>query len=315
MAQKITPQSMVPASTPSHLTGEEPSPFFHNPLEFHRIHPLQAAPAYTSSQRQIPLPGEGKTKVVGAQHLGGRKRAVSHLSNLPAVESKKPAAVHENGMMDQAEALFNKRDYPCALKAYEVILQHEPKNQAALYRKSRCCWMLGYLKEAKECLDYLLLLYPKYAQAWARRGALLIQQQKYPEALADLRQGFALVKIPGIFVEYAILLDCYDSFANTTDTTAFHLQHASYDFQGNPQISQDDLHLLRGIFFASYQNYHSAIHELSLAAEGSSNLLAQEILRIVQNIYRRRGHIAKQSPSNVTLQARRIPISALLNDD
>lgn len=309
MAHKIIPRLREPITISSDFTGEKPTLLFQAPiLEFH---PFETAPTYT--QQQVTLPGKDKATAIGKQRL--RKRAAADPTEQPAIEAQQHLSIHSNDLLELADSYLKQRDYLAALKFYELSKNDPAHFQKALYRKSKCCWMLGRLVEAKECLDSLLKFYPDDAQAWARRGAILIQQHEYPEALANLKHGFALSKNPQHLVEYTVLFDCYDSFANATDTTAFHLQHISYDLKGNPLVSEDDLHLLRGIFFASRQNYTSALKELSFADQKPSNSLEKHTLQIVQNLRKRKGHIAGQPTGSVTLQARRVPISALLNND
>lgn len=309
MAQKIIPRSREPIVISSDFTGKKPTLFFQLPIfEFDSFEP---APNDRGSPRQVTLRGEDKTTLIGRKRLGNKKRAAADPQL--ATNTRKRLSIHSNNLIERADSYLRLRQYQNALSFYDsIISKNDPNNlQIALYRKSKCCWMLGHLNDARNCLDHLLELYPNDAEAWARRGAILIQQHEYPEALDNLKRSFVLSKASPFFVEYTILFDCYDSFANATDAPAF--QQVSDDLQGTPRVSEDDLHLLRGIFFASRQNYTSALEELSIPAQKPFNRLAAQTLEVVQNIYARRGHIAREQPKGATSQAKRISISALLN--
>ena len=270
------------------------------------------APKYTNSQEQVRRPGEDKAKDLGTQYLESKKRSAPQSPDKPAaIEQKKKSPSYLIDWRDSAQNFFCEGDYKSALELYENILSDNgPANhKIALYKKSICYWKLGDLKKAKETLDYLLQLFPQYPEGWAKRGAVLIQMQQYPEALSDLKKSFALCQTPS-FLEYVLLLDCYHSFQQIKDIASFYLQHPSFDFDGKPLLSQEDYYFLRGIFFASQKNFSSARTELSLGCQTSSNNLAIKILEIVEKALKRR--LAREG-KHVVLQTGRIPISVLLN--
>jgi len=347
MAQPIHPSSPWFSQMMISFKGSSTTPFLHAPKEFQQLAPIYTnsqgqarhpeedkahaigtqhlenkkrkalrpiAPKYTNSQEQAGYPGEDKSKALGTQHLGSKKRSAPQSPDKPAAIEKENFHLScPINWSDSAQALFCERDYKSALEIYEKILSdNDPTHhKIALYKKSICCWKLGDLKKAKETLDDLLHFFPQYPEGWAKRGAVLIQMHQYPEALSDLKKGVALCST-STFLEFVLLLDCYHSFEQVKDTASFYLQHPSFDFDGKPLLSQEDVYLLRGIFFASQKDFSSACTALSLAWQTSSNSLAIKILATLQRYSKPRIRLRRQERS-VTLQTGRVPISVLLN--
>jgi len=292
------------------FNGEEPLPFLTAPKqESCPIHLRRPPIHYTVNSSYS---GTDKAKAEGENRLALKRRDAPSLDLVP--DLKKQALLNEFEVcINTGNKLFIQQDYAKAMMYYEQVLHSDPYHLAALDRKSTCLWKLGSLKNGIDCLTLILQCYPTHAPTWAKRGAVFIQQHKYPEALADLKKSVAL-NSSRIFLEFVLLLHCYYSFQKVQDTASFYLNYPSRDSQGRQLVSEDDLCLLRGIFFASQQDYRSALQELSKAAQTPTHYFAQIILETVKGTPLCKAHLDLQSKS-VSLKTGVIPISVLLTDE
>jgi len=307
MTNPLTSPSPNLVQAPNDFSGDAPLPSLRGPINFQTVFASNASvKVYTEPTQPCSI---AKTEAVGERALS-KKRAASASSQTPMVRTRgKHSLPPGDRLAAEANNSFVNKDYNSALDLYEKVLMSEPQHETALLRRSMCYWRLGRLKEAITCLDHLLNIYPANANAWAKRGAILIQQHQYPEALAALTKSAALDTTP-FFIEYILLLDCYFSFEQVQSEAYFYLHHIYYNNEGNPLLAEADLHLLRGIFYASVQRYRPALQEFSIAAVTSEKSLAIRIAKIIENSLTR---INCRSIREKSLSVGVVPISVLLN--
>jgi tetratricopeptide (TPR) repeat protein len=250
-----------------------------------------------------------KTQAAANLFFVARWKASQRTSKFVTPVDENNASAYFNILIENAYILFRENNYAAALDLCNHILSNWDLHQhATLYCKSSCLWKLGRLQEAKECLSDLLRFYPRHAESWARRGAISIQQCKYDEALADINRSFHLSKT-GYFLEHRIFADCYGSFKETQNKALFLLHHIPVDSEGRSQIAQEDQHLLRGIFFASQDDYAAAIEELNKINPQKVSRLVQQTLQIFLCQWNSRGRPSKK----IKFIPGVIPVSLLLD--
>ncbi|CCF75306.2 stress-induced-phosphoprotein 1 [Babesia microti strain RI] len=120
-------------------------------------------------------------------------------SALKEVERMKEKAESEAyidvGLADQhrekGNELFNKGEYPAAIKEYDEGVRRNPKdpkiynNRAAAYMK-----LLEYPFALKDC-EKALEIDPNFSKAWARKGNLHMLMKEYQKALQAYDKGLA----------------------------------------------------------------------------------------------------------------------------
>jgi tetratricopeptide (TPR) repeat protein len=218
----------------------------------------------------------------------------------PPPKKSKPRAMP----VAEVDHLFETHKYAEALKAYETILDRHSNDQNAFYKKAVCQWNLGQVEQSIECLNHYLMIYPKDAKAWAKRGAICIQQHQYPQALQDLRKSMELDSSE-VFLEFHIVGACYESFRKVVTSAPYHLRHPA------PSISDKDVHLLRGIFFAAHQEFSSAFKELAKAHQIPPDNLASQISNMIQQRSKRQKDTSEAKKT--LLSTGWLPISSLID--
>jgi tetratricopeptide (TPR) repeat protein len=245
---------------PTQFCGDVPSTFLTGPV-YDRSQEKAAVAHHTPIKKTVSERNE---------RLGKKKRDVSISSEKPLTKRGKASSdLFET--INKANAFFFNSDYVKALPAYEDVLKIDPSHFTALYRQSVCSWKLGSLPEAIKGLNDLLKHDPSDAEAWATRGAILIQLYQYDKALSDLKRSVSLNNSPD-FIEHILLPYSYYSLREIQKL-------ANENLPQDPQpISETDLYLLRGLFLGSQKNYCSAIEALAYAAVTPTNSLAIAIL-------------------------------------
>jgi tetratricopeptide (TPR) repeat protein len=225
----------------------------------------------------------------------------------PLLQKTKPPKKPKSRLMkpvENGDDLFEARQYAEALQVYEKLLLLYSHNQNALYKKAVCQLNLGQIQASGNCFSDYLQIYSNDAKAWARKGGILIQQHQYPQALYHLKKSIELDP-SDIFLEFNVLGACYHSFREVVTSAPYHLRHP------DSSIAVEDVHLLKGIFFAAHQEYRSALEELTQAAQIPSNIFARRILNIVN---RRANHQRDRSAEKKTLLSTgSLPISSLVD--
>jgi len=93
--------------------------------------------------------------------------------------------------IEKANQLLAQSRMPEALDAYSAVIQKDPKNYQALYRRATVYMALGKAKHAIPDLTAVLEIRPDFKQARDQRGSIYIKQGKYELAALDYKEDAA----------------------------------------------------------------------------------------------------------------------------
>ncbi|MBS0648145.1 MAG: tetratricopeptide repeat protein [Verrucomicrobia bacterium] len=279
------------------------------------VAPVQSAftgsPTSTSEMAKIRLP-LSSISLPPSSHASTAEKAdmtgkrLIQLQNMAEPPLKKSATLKPRSRPDKLaiDRLFDAHAYTEALDVCEKTLARNPHDQNAFFKKAVCLWHLGQVQESIECLTHYLMKYPNDAQAWARKGAILIYQHQYPQALKDLRKSEVLDPSDLVLEFYIFGFSC-ESFRQVATSAPYYLRHP------DPSLSAEDVHLLHAFFFASHKEYESAMQEIQKARK-SPNDLAGRILKVLKRDSKRLKQ-ETQEKNKTLLSTGYLPISSLVH--
>lgn len=251
-------------------------------------HSASTASLYPSPQSDLSDEAPAAASTAAKTHkLGKRMRNPTNREPLSTASSRirhsKRQTPSSDDVNKEADDLFDHHKNEKALLAYETTLSKNPHNQEAFFKKAVCQWNLEQIEESINSFTQYLKKYPKDAKAWARKGAILLYQNEYPQALAALRKSVTLDQSE-FFLRFYLLGPCYESFRIDVISTFQHLwdQKEPAVTAQNLHITIQDLHLLRGIFLAARREFPNALDELNVASQNSGDNFALLLHHIVK---------------------------------
>lgn len=256
------PVNLTPAATQTHNTAAPTPTSKPLPVDVFIPAPPEAGVSTSSAFSAPPKnPTTDKAQDIGESRFGKRTSSQRGRKKHGHREKKQatPIKTQHDRLVEEGNYLLDKRKDDEALEKFEEVLKTDLYHPDALFNKARCYWLQI---QPQQGIDSLNLYLQKYsdaksdAKAWALRGALRVQQHAYPEALVDLKRSLEL-KSTNCFLQFTVLGYCFFSFMSVETTARQHLLNP------NPSISENDLHLLKGLYSASQQDYGDAISEIS----------------------------------------------------
>lgn len=109
------------------------------------------------------------------------------LDNTNTAKSKKKTNKKETENLSESEKAFEK-----AVKAYEKIIDKDPKNDAAYFNLGRSYNKLNKDKEAEKALRQAVKLKPEDSEYQMEFGAILVKLASYDEAVPVLKKAVSL---------------------------------------------------------------------------------------------------------------------------
>jgi tetratricopeptide (TPR) repeat protein len=95
--------------------------------------------------------------------------------------------------------------YDQALKAFDQALKLKPKDPALLTYKGIVYYAKGNNDQAMKLFEEVIKLNPKFGRAYYQRAMILEKQEKYDQAVADLKKAKGLGY--GIDPDFIILME------------------------------------------------------------------------------------------------------------
>ncbi|MBS0648927.1 MAG: hypothetical protein JSS10_06875 [Verrucomicrobia bacterium] len=200
------------------------------------------------------------------------------------------------GSLIQANGLFHLKCYVEAYSKYETVLGQDPYHLTALYRHSVGFWKRGFVNQALATLKQLLSKYPQDAEAWATKGAILIQQSQEKAALIDLKKSVSLD--PSLeFIQHVLLKNCSYAFRQIPENETA--------YSSLPE--QEDQALFKALRFASQNKYRPAVQALSNTDISDPESLSSKVLIIFDHLI--------QDPRLSTQKRSRLTVADLLTSE
>ena len=209
-----------------------------------------------------------------------------------------------------AQDYAKKGDYSQALTFIGDVLQQEPNHYRALTDQASILWLQGNLNDALACLDHSIRFYPDQYIAYFLKGAILLQQHRHLEAVENFNIGFVHQRPEHISfaLNCFMFLQCKISFNAVKETTLFYIENSRWLYPDH----EDDLLMLRALFYASQDDFVSARLDIEVACRKNPH---NQLAAALKTLIWQKATTEPTIPNSPTtpLQQGRVPIEVLLN--